>query len=640
MKAGLSLIFSVLLLSAANPAWADKSDTVKGKKSPLTYSYTESMFAPANIWAQNGWENMHSTDTTLNNFEIYVTQYTLGNTGLPYVPVLFNPGLQPMGFFYGQDYVSNNFYADSSIRYFNTRAPYVQFYYVSDPQIHQFFQFTYAQNIGKNFNVSLGFKRIRSEGNYLNQSTNMNQLTLDATYHTKRYLAFADMIYDVHKFQQNGGIDSALNNPSYSDRQTMPVNLNYATSEIYEQSFHLQQYYFFGFNHSDSLPENPLFYISHSFKIAGHSNVFSDNSTDDSAFFQTSPLNLLHSPITYDSLRYIEINNDLSIGSGKRWTNFLKWELGVRDQWVYFKNFVGLYNYSSASATEQLTYMYNYADTVYNNLIAHARIYNAFDNGKILFDLSGQDIFAGSQQGDKQVLAQVGLKIDSTQFLKFSASYSNQAPPFLYQLYEGNNLNWINHLKNTTTSTVAFTYYHTKWKLGITLQATQMTNMVYFDTLAQPTQYQPTFMVYCAGINKDFKLYKFHWTTFEKLQYVADSLPVRLPRLVTENSVFFETYLFHHALFMRLGADFYYNTSYYGYAYMPVTDQYYLENSTKLGNYLYVDPFVSFRLKTFRIFVKLENSTAGLAPENYFYALHYPMPDRTLRFGITWDFWN
>ena len=341
----------------------------------------------------------------------------------------------------------------------------------------------------------------------------------------------------------------------------------------------------------------PLFYISHSFKIAGHSTVFTDNNIDDSAFFQTSPLNSFHSPITYDSLRYVEINNDISIGSGKAWNNFLRWEIGARDQWVYFRNFMGQYSYNSESASEQLSYMYNYADTVYNNLIAHARIYNAFDKGKILFDLSGQYIFEGTQQGDQQGLAQIGLKIDSSRFLKLSGSYSNQTPPFIYELYEGNGFNWINQLYKTTASNIALTYYDAKWNLGLTIQATQMTNMVYFDTLAQPMQYHPTFMVYCAGITKDFKVYKFHWTTSEKLQYVADSIPLRLPRLVTENSVFFESYLFHHALFMRLGADFYYNTSYYGYAYMPVTDQYYLENSTKLGNYLYVDPFVSFRHK-------------------------------------------
>jgi hypothetical protein len=635
MKAGPYLIFSLLLLLAANPALADKSDTVKGKKRPLTYSYTESMFAPNNIWAQNGWQTMHPTDTTLNNFEIYTTHYNLGNTGLPYVPVLFNADLQPLGFYYGQDYVSNNFYSDSSLRYFDTRAPYVQFYYVSDPQIHQFFRFTYAQNIGKNFNISLGFKRIRSEGNYLNQSTNMNQLTLDATYHTKHYLAFADIIYTVHKFQQNGGIDSALGNPNYTDRQTMPVGLNYATSEIFEQSFHIQQYYFLGFRTIDSLKEKPLLYVSHSLRIAGHSNVFTDNNIDDSNFYQYK----IHAPLSYDSLRYNEFSNDLSIGSGAGWTNFLRWDAGVKDQWIHFRDFVGTNPQETEFGTIELTNKL-LTDTVMYNLIAHGRIYSSLDSGKILFDASGQYIFQGMQQGDEQGLVQLGIKLDSSRFLKLSGSYSYQAPPFLYQLYQGNNFDWRHQLPNTTNSNIALNYFDRKWKLGITLQATQITNMVYLDSTAVPRQYHPKFNVYTAGITKDFKIYKFHWVTSEKLQYVADSIPLKLPRLVTENSVFFETYLFHHALFMRLGADFYYNTAYLGYAYMPITDQYYLENSTKFGNYLYIDPFVSFRLKTFRIFVKLENATAGLTPENYFYALRYPMPDRTLRFGIVWDFWN
>jgi len=224
--------------------------------------------------------------------------------------------------------------------------------------------------------------------------------------------------------------------------------------------------------------------------------------------------------------------------------------------------------------------------------------------------------------------------------LKFSGNYSYQAPPFITELYDGNDMNWRNRLNNTTTSSITLNYFDIKWKLGITLQATQITNMVYFDSSAQAGQYQPGFNVYCAGINKEFKLYKFHWITSEKMQYVANNLPLRLPRIVTENTVCFESYLFHHALLLRLGADFYYNTAYYGYAYMPITDQYYLENSTKLGNYLYIDPFVSFRIKTFRMFIKLENATSGLIPYNYYYALHYPLVDRTLRFGISWDFWN
>ncbi len=643
MKASLYVIFSALLLFIFTPALADKSDTAKSKfKRPISYSFTESMFAPDNIWAQNGWQNMHTTDTTLTNFETYITHYTLGNTGLPSVPVVFNQDLQPLGFYYGKNYVDNYFYNDSSIRYFDTRAPYTQFYYVSDPQIHQFFQFTHAQNFGKNLNIALGFKRIRSEGNYINQSTNLNQFTITLNYHTRDYLVFADLLYSVHKFQQNGGIeaDSDLASKFYSDRQTVPVNLSYATTEIFEQSFHLQQYYFLGFKNADSNREHPLFYFSHSFKISGHSNVFTDNNTADSTFF--NPLKVFHTALsptlTYDSLRYIEINNDLSIGSGKGWNKFLRWEAGVRDQWLYYRNFVG--EYRSLINPDEPTYMYNYSDTVYNNFIAHASLYNAFDSGKILFDASGQYIFNGSQQGDEQSVVQVGFKMDSIRFLKVSGSYSNQVPAYIYELYQGNNLYWMYHFQNTTTSSIALTYYDKKWKLGITLKASQMSNVVYFDTSALPRQYQPSFMVYSAGITKDFKLYKFHWNTSEKVQSVPNSAPLRFPQLVTENSIYFESYLFHHALLLRVGSDFYFNTSYYGYAYMPITDQYYLENSTKLGNYLYIDPFISFRIKTFRMFVKYENSTEGFVPYNYYYALHYPMPDGTLRFGISWDFWN
>ena len=575
MKVRLFLIFSVLFILLSGSAMADKGDTAKGKKRSVTYSFTEPLLAPYNIWTENGWQDKHITDTNLNNFETYTNHYNLGNTGLPYVPVLFNPDFRPLGFFYGQDYISNNFYADSSIRYFNSRAPYTQFYYVSDPQIHQFFQFTHAQNFGKNLNIAIGFKRIRSEGNYLNQSTNLNQFTLDAHYRHKHYEAFADIIYQVHKFQQNGGTDTNIGNPLYSDRQAIPVNLNYASTEMFEQSFHLQQYYLIAFKKSDSLKEKPVFYVSHSLRIAGHSNVFTDNNTADSAFFT----NKFYSPVTYDSLRYNEFNNDFSVGSGAGWTPFLRWEAGVKDQWIHFRNYVGSDPVNVYGTIVMKNH--NTTDTVFSNLIAHARLYNAFANGKIIFDASGQYIFSGNQKGDEEGVVQMGLKIDSCRFLKLSGSYSNQAPPFIYQLYQGNNFDWDHPLTNPTVSTIALTYYDKKWKLGIALQATQMTNIYYFDSNSIVRNYKPTIPVYCVGITKDFKLYKFHWVTSEKLQYVADSVPIKLPRIVTENSIYFESYLFHHALLLRVGADLFYNTSYYGYAYNPIIDQYYLENSTK-----------------------------------------------------------
>src|SRR4029077_299653 len=123
---------------------------------------------------------------------------------------------------------------------------------------------------------------------------------------------------------------------------------------------------------------------------------------------------------------------------------------------------------------------------------------------------------------------------------------------------------------------------------------------------------------------------------------VPDNVPIHLPQFVADNSIFYQNFLFQGHLLLKAGIDVFYNTAYYAYAYMPVFNQFYVQNQTKLGGYVYLDPFVSFRIKTFRMFVKMENASSGLLQTTtyYGYALHYPMNDRVLRFGISWDFWN
>jgi len=91
---------------------------------------------------------------------------------------------------------------------------------------------------------------------------------------------------------------------------------------------------------------------------------------------------------------------------------------------------------------------------------------------------------------------------------------------------------------------------------------------------------------------------------------------------------------------LKIGVDVYYNSKYAAYAYNPVVNQFYIQNQEMLGDYFYLDPFVSFRIKTFRMFFRLENAGSSFEIGSYFYALHYPMPDRVLRMGISWDFWN
>ena len=278
-----------------------------------------------------------------------------------------------------------------------------------------------------------------------------------------------------------------------------------------------------------------------------------------------------------------------------------------------------------------------HTDSIFTNYIAHACVY---DTGRILYNVQGSGIFAGNQSGDVQASASLGYKIDSLRSVRVLGQYSSQTPTFLSERYFGNNLMWENNFNRINTSSVSLIYNDVKWKLSLLLQATQIQNYIYYDPFANAQQYYGSIPVLSARLKKEFTVGKWHWNTDDIVQYVPDSLPLRVPLFVLENSVFYQNYLFHHALLLRVGVDVYFNTSYYGYAYSPITGQYYVENQEKLGNYPYIDPFVSFRIKTFRMFLRLENGGSKLVGTNYVYALNYPMPDRVLRFGISWDFWN
>lgn len=605
------LVFTIPLLTNGQNR---KNDSVK-PASPVTFVFTES--------GVNGPNPKHflseTIDSNLDNFTNYIPWYNLGNTGLPYVPLTFDYNDNTEGFFYGYDFISRFFYSDSSILYYNTRAPITEFYYVTDPQIHQYFRFVHSENIGKKLNFALGFKRIRSVGFYANQSTNENQLSLSINYHNKRYLLLSDAIYNVYNFNQNGGVtqDSNLSNPEYSNRQTMPINLPYAQTTIRESSFHLKQYYFLNYNKGDSLKEHPHLYLSHSLRLATHSNIFQDAASDSTFYAHHSHQDSVN---TYDSVHYYEVSNDLSIGSFGNKKNTIQWDVGVKNQIIHFAD--------------------GRTDSLLTNFIAHAGISNYSSLAHCLFKVDGWDIFTGNQKGDNHADGSFGYRFDSLNLFTLSSSYSYQTPPLIFDLFNGDNSSWINHFSRITTRTFFMNYDNLKWHLYLSVGLIQTSNLVYFGYDTLPAQYPHRVNIKELCITKEFRLGKWHWNAIELFQAVSDSLPIRLPEFVLENSVFYENQLFHRHLLLRIGVDIFYSSSYYSDAYMPEFDQYFLQHYEKTGNYTYFNPFFSFRIKTFRMFVKYENVGAGILPGNYLYAPHYPVTDREIRFGVLWDFWN
>ncbi|MBA7530266.1 hypothetical protein ES705_22469 [subsurface metagenome] len=119
---------------------------------------------------------------------------------------------------------------------------------------------------------------------------------------------------------------------------------------------------------------------------------------------------------------------------------------------------------------------------------------------------------------------------------------------------------------------------------------------------------------------------------------------IPLPLISVYNSTYFEHDFYFKLtrghLLIQLGFDVYYNTPYNAMAYMPSTGQFYIQDQKELGNYPYIVAFLNFKLKRTRFFFMFDHVNSGFTGNNYFSVLHYPLNQRTFKFGLSWTFYD
>ena len=97
------------------------------------------------------------------------------------------------------------------------------------------------------------------------------------------------------------------------------------------------------------------------------------------------------------------------------------------------------------------------------------------------------------------------------------------------------------------------------------------------------------------------------------------------------------------------GADVRYFTRYYAPDYAPNIGQYAVQVNTntsggdsrvQVGNYPIVNVYANFFLKHARFFIMMSHINAGMGNKDYFLTPHYPLNERILRIGLSWNFFN
>ena len=145
-----------------------------------------------------------------------------------------------------------------------------------------------------------------------------------------------------------------------------------------------------------------------------------------------------------------------------------------------------------------------------------------------------------------------------------------------------------------------------------------------------------------AELTQEFTLGPLNWETSLTLQKSSDDTALPLPLLNAYTNLYLR-FRVARVLSCDLGADARYFTTYNAPEYVPGIGQYAAQaNAEKVttGNYPIVNVYANFHLKHTRFFVMMSHLNAGMGNKKYFLTPHYPLNERVLRLGVSWNFYN
>ena len=278
------------------------------------------------------------------------------------------------------------------------------------------------------------------------------------------------------------------------------------------------------------------------------------------------------------------------------------------------------------------------------------------------YDVKGEFTVAGENIGDIMVDGNADLNfplLGDTVQLAADGFFHLADPTFYYTHYHSKHFWWDNDkMDKTMHSRIQglFTLKRTKTQLRVAVD--NINKYAYFATnhdihqdndnffrlnnMVAVRQSSSNISLLTASLAQDFRLGPLNLSTV--LTYQQSSMEDIIP-VPTFNAYanLFMRFKIAHVLDCDMGADLRYFTEYYAPDYVPGIGQYAVqekeESRVKVGNYPLVNVYANFFLKHARFFVMLSHVNCGDGG-NYFLTPHYPLNQRILRFGISWNFFN
>ena len=533
-----------------------------------------------------------------------------------------------------------NFIEANQIRYASVATPLTELYFKSTQLKGQSVDSYIAVNTTPNLNFSLAYRGLRSDGKYINQLASTGNFRFTTSYSTKskRYW------FDFHFTQQdilnkeNGGIttidDFESENIDYKNRQRLEVYLTDAKSFLKGKRFFIDH----GFRINSKQGANNL-YLKHQFNY--ENKFFEYNQLTVSSNANGQIINRFG-----ESFRLTEINDQTRYN--KMYNKLgLQYENTSLGKFQFFvDDFRSNYYYNQILFFENRTVPSALSMTI-NSAGGQYEYRKDKWNGRFLYTRSI------TNQSLSNLDATMQFDLDEDNQFVFQYQNTNKLPNNNYNLHQSSYLayNWSNNFNNEKINSLSANAI-TPW-INASLQLSSIQDHLYFndvsssaEKLAQtqivsPSQYTGTIKYLSLKMNKEFQFGKFAMDNTVLYQKVDQNQSVlNVPEVVTRNSIYFTDFFFKKALYLQTGIVFNYFTNYYANDYNPVIGEFFVQRDKQIGNFPNLDFFVNAKIQRTRIFFKVEHFNSSLTGNTFYSAPNNPYRDMTIRFGLTWNFFE
>ncbi len=579
----------------------------------------------------------HQYEYTRRNQNLYTD---LGNLGTPMRPVFYQDPTQigqQQGYYVFTPYAYNT----ETVRYYDTKSPFTDMYLALGARNQNILNFDFTQNISQRLNAGFNVQRFTSEKQFgLGSARTQTErllaqnwgVLLHVNYRTEddRYTLLVHFNHMNHSLPEQGGSVSSVRTTGdtlafdYEGQAKLVGTLGWerhSDVHIYHQYVPAQGFQFF-----------------HRLDYQYHVNNYKDDNQASNQAFSRG----FYPKARFDSTRiqqdvyWKSLDNTFGIkGIYTRGKSAFNYRLYYRPR--YFSQF-SQYNQGfstvvtrvspTVSTTSIVNQLGEYSNAKLENYVGGWLGYY-FPDSLTRLTAEAEYLLGGGYR--LQGLLESNL---------FTAGFTSiqASPTLISQRFISNNYNWVNNFGLRRTQH-AYGQFSVRYK-GVTATPSAdfwlLGNYVYFNEKGLPQQNGSEFSIFRTGLGLSYKKPRFLAST--QVYYTplnsGDGI-LRIPKLFVSARIQYD-FIYAKVLHIQTGLDIHYKSSYYADAYMPITQQYHLQNVQAVEGAILADVYANMRVNRVRFFLKMSHVNQGLFGPGYYVSPGFPQIQRGLCFGVDW----